>query len=194
MNQKLQILFSKNKGYLTKKQLPDKSTYNHLLQLVDKGIVERIKWGVYHYGAAGFDNTMIDVEKIVPEGVLCLYSAWAYYELSVQIPQSFNIAIEKKRRVSLPGYPPITLYYWMREYHELGVTTQKIGGYSVKIYDLEKTVCDAIKYRTKIGLDVATEILKNYLRRKDRNLSKLIAYAKIMRVEKTLKTYLEIGL
>ena len=194
MNHKLNLLFSKNKGYLTKKQLPDKSTYNHLLQLTDEGIVERVKWGVYHYENASFDNTMIDVEKIVPGGVLCLFSAWKHYELTVQIPQSFNIAIEKNRKVSLPNYPPITLYYWIHEYQELGVTTQKIGSYTVKIYDLEKSVCDAIKYRTKIGLDVAAEILKNYLRRKDRNLSKLMGYAKIMRVEKTLKTYLEIGL
>ena len=57
---------------------------------------------------------------------------------------------------------------------------QKIDGYVVKIDDLEKSVCDAIKYRAKIGLDVATEILKNYLKRKDRNLSKLVRYAKIV--------------
>jgi hypothetical protein len=194
MNYKLKALFSKNKGYLTKKQLPDKSTYNHLLQLIDEGLVERIKRGVYHYESASFDNTMIDLEKIIPNGVLCLFSAWAHYDLTVQIPQSFNIAIEKNRKVSLPNYPPITLYYWMREYQEIGVTMQKIGGYAVKIYDLEKSVCDAIKYRTKIGLDVAVEILKNYLKRKDRNLSKLMGYAKTMRVEKTLKTYLEIGI
>ena len=194
MNHKLKTLFSKNKGYLTKKQLPDKSTYNHLLQLVNEGVVERVKWGVYHYENALFNNTMIDLEKIVPDGVLCLFSTWSHYELTVQISQSFNIAIEKNRKVSLPNYPPITLYYWMPKYQELGVTTQKIGGYVVKIYDVEKSVCDAIKYRTKIGLDVATEILKNYLKRKDRNLSKLMGYAKIMRVEKTLKTYLEIVL
>jgi hypothetical protein len=76
----------------------------------------------------------------------------------------------------------------------LGVTKQKIGGYIIKIYDLEKSVCDAVKYRTKIGIDVTSEILKNYLKRKDRNLSKLMGYAKQMRIEKTLKTYLEIGL
>jgi predicted transcriptional regulator of viral defense system len=137
---------------------------------------------------------MIDIEKIVPNGVLCLYSAWAYYELSVQIPQSFNIAIEKSRKVLLPDYPLISLYYWKREYQELGVTKQKIGGYIIKIYDLEKSVCDAVRYRTKIGIDVTSEILKNYLKRKDRNLSRLIGYAKQMRIEKTLKTYLEIGL
>ena len=188
------MLFSKNEGYLTRKQLPDNSIYKHLLKLVDEGIVERIKRGVYHYGSATLDNTMIDLEKIVPGGVLCLYSAWAYYDLSVQIQQSFNVAIERKRKISLPEYPPITLYYWVREYQELGVIEQKISGYMVKIYDLEKSVCDAIKFRTKIGTDVASEILKNYLKRKDRNLSKLMGYAKKMRIEKTLKAYLEIGL
>jgi predicted CopG family antitoxin len=76
----------------------------------------------------------------------------------------------------------------------LGVITQRIGGYAVEIYDLEKSVCDAVKHRTKIGTDVTSEILKNYLKRKDRNLSKLMKYAKEMRLEKTLKTYLEIGL
>lgn len=194
MNHKLQVLFNKNKGYLTRKQLPDKSTYNHLLKLVNEGIIERVKQGVYRYGNVAFGNTMIDIGKIVPGGVLCLYSAWAYYELSVQIPQAFNIAIEKNRKILLPVYPPITLYYWKREYQELGVTRQRIGGYIVKIYDLEKSVCDAVKYRTKIGIDVTSEILKNYLKRKDRNLSKLMGYAKQMRIEKTLKTYLEIGL
>ena len=194
MDGKILSLFGSHHGYLTKKQIQDKSTYNHLLKLVEEGIVVRVKRGVYHYEDAGFDNTMIDIEKIVPGGVLCLYSAWAYYELSVQIPQSFNIAIEKKRKIQLPEYPPITLYYWTREYQELGVVEQNTGGYKVRIYDLEKSVCDAVKYRTKTGMDVMSEILKNYLKRKDRNLSLLMEYAKKMRIEKTLKTYLEIGL
>jgi predicted transcriptional regulator of viral defense system len=194
MNHSLQVLFSNNKGYLTREQLPDKSTYNHLLKLVGEGIVERVKSGVYRYENDVIDSTMIDVCKIVPNGVLCLYSAWAYYELSLQIAQSLNIAIEKNRKISLPAYPPITLYYWKREYQELGVTEQIIGGYTVKIYDLEKSVCDVVKYRTKTGIDVTSEILKNYLKRKDRNFTLLIEYARKMRVEKTLRTYLEIGL
>jgi len=162
--------------------------------LVGEGVVERVKQGVYHYESGVFDNTMIDIGKIVPNGVLCLYSAWSYYELSLQIPQSFNIAIEKNRKISLPHYPPITLYYWKREFQELGVTRKTISGYDVNICDLEKSVCDAIKYRTKTGTDVTSEILKNYLIRKDRNLSLLIEYARKMRIEKTIKTYLEIGL
>jgi predicted transcriptional regulator of viral defense system len=174
--------------------VPGKSTYNHLLKLIDAGIVERIKQGVYHYGNASPDDTVIDVEKVIPGGVLCLYSAWAYYGLTVQIPQSFNVAIEKSRKISLPDYPLITLYYWKQEYYELGIITQKISGYTIKIYDEEKSVCDAIRYRTKIGMETTAEILKIYLKKKDRNLTKLIGYAKKMRIEKTLKTYLEIQL
>lgn len=194
MNDKLTTLFEQNNGYLTRSQLPDKSTYNHLLFLVREGVVERVKQGVYHYLTSSFDDTMIDVGKIVPGGVLCLYSAWSYYDLSVQIPHSFNIAIEKNRKITLPDFPPISLYYWKQEYQELGVVEQEIDGYKVKIYNIEKSVCDAVKYRNKIGRETTAEILKNYLKRKDRNLSLLMEYAKKMRIEKILRTYMEIGL
>ncbi|GBU08255.1 hypothetical protein AwDysgo_15860 [Bacteroidales bacterium] len=194
MENRLKILFEQNNGYLQKSQLLDKSSYNLLLKLTTEGVVERVKAGIYHYSSDAIDNTMIDIAKIIPGGVLCLYSAWAYYELSVQIPQAFNIAIEKSRKISIPAYPPIKLYYWKQKYHELGLIEREIGGYNVKIYDLEKSVCDGVKYRTKVGIEVSAEILKNYLKRKNRNLSLLMEYAKKMRIEKVLKTYLEIGL
>jgi predicted transcriptional regulator of viral defense system len=52
--------------------------------------------------------------------------------------------------------------------------------YNLKIYDIEKTVCDIIKYRMKIGLDTCKEIVRNYLQRDDRNLSKISEYAQKM--------------
>ena len=54
--------------------------------------------------------------------------------------------------------------------------------YKVQIYDLEKSVCDAIKFRNKIGVDVSSEILKNYLKRQDRDLTKLNEYSHKMRI------------
>jgi len=192
--QSIQSLFKSHNGYLTKKQLPDRSMYYQLLQLVEEGIVERVKAGVYYLEDAANNPGMIDVSRIVPGGVLCMYTAWAYYELTVQIPQSFHVAIEKSRKLKLPAFPPITLYYWKKEYHELGVIERKVDGYKLKIYDLEKSVCDAVKFRMKIGMDVMSEVLKNYLKRKDRNLTRLMGYAKKMRLEKVLKTYFEVQL
>lgn len=52
-----------------------------------------------------------------------------------------------------------------------------IDGFSVNVYDVEKCVCDAVKFRNKIGTDVCSEIISNYLERPERNISKLIDYA-----------------
>jgi len=194
MKKNVKALFIKNKGYLRRQQITDRTTYYHVLELVKSGEVDRVKRGVFHYNSASSNAVMVDIEKIVPSGVICLYSAWFFYELTVQIPQSFNVAVEKSRKYILPDYPLITLYYWKREYHNLGVVRKMIHGYMASIYDLEKSVCDAVKFRSKIGIEVSSEILKNYLKRSDRNLPKLNEYAKKMRVLKILRTYLEIQL
>ena len=60
--------------------------------------------------------------------------------------------------------------------------------------ELERSVCDAVKYRNKIGSALLSEIIRNYTKRKDRNLSRLSEYAKKLRVEKTIKEYMTIAL
>jgi predicted transcriptional regulator of viral defense system len=190
----LESLFKSQNGYLTKDQLPSRSLYYRLLELIHEGQVERVKNGVYFMESATKNPEMIDVSKLVPGGVICMDSAWFHYELTVQIPQAFHIAIEKSRKLKLPDYPPIDLYYWKKEYHELGVVKQEMGGFEVDIYSMEKSVCDAVKFRNKIGFELMSGILKRYLKRKDRNLEKLMEYAKAMRLDNVLRTYLEVNL
>lgn len=169
-------------GYIRAKDLKDnRPMYDQLLSEVAKGNVVRLRNGIYALPDE-MAKTMVDVETIVPGGILCMYSAWAYYELTTKLPPEICIAIEKKRKVTLPAYPPISLYYWSQTTFELGVVLQEIDGYKVKIYDLEKSVCDAVKFRNKIGIDISSEILKNYLKRPDKNLTRLNEYAKRMRV------------
>jgi hypothetical protein len=60
------------------------------------------------------------------------------------------------------------------------------------IYDVEKTVCDMIFYRNKLGFEPAIEVLKNYVKRPDRNINKLMEYAKKLRCAKLLREYLEV--
>lgn len=66
-----------------------------------------------------------------------------------------------------------------------------MSGYMVRITDVERTVCDAVKYRNKIGLDVCGEVIDNYLKRKDRNISLLHEYAGKLRIGTILTKYLE---
>ena len=180
-------------GTAVKRELHEGNDYYAINKALESGKVVRLKNGVYALDAALAD-TMINVERIVPRGVLCLYSAWAHYGLSTQIPDAHYIAVEKHRKVVVPSFPPITLCYWQKEYYEMGVTDAEISGYKVRIYDLEKSVCDAIKFRNKIGMEVCAEVLKSYLSRKGRDIAKLTSYAKQMRIASTLSHYLEIGL
>ena len=76
----------------------------------------------------------------------------------------------------------------------MGVEETKIAKHKVKIFCIEKSVCDAIKFRNKIGTEVAIEILRNYLKRKDRNISRLMDFAKQMRILSTMRQYIEMGL
>ena len=158
-----------------------------------RGELTSLRSGVYASPDALLD-TILDIERIVPGGVVCLYNAWSHYQLTTTIPPAFCVAVERKRKVVIPPTLPITLYYWKEENLSLGVIEDVLSGHTVRITNIERSVCDAVKYRNKIGLDVCAEIVRTYLRKEGRNLSLLTEYAKRLRVWSTLKNYLEIAI
>lgn len=176
--------------FITTGEVKSRGEYEQLRHAAEEGNLVRIRKGVYAETSA-LANNMIDVERIVPRGVLCLYSAFSHHGLSTQVPSSTCIAIDARRKVRLPDYPIIDLYYWKKEYLEFGIMQKEISGYDVLITDLERTVCDAVKYRNKIGLDVCGEVIDSYLKKDNRNISLLHEYAQILRVKNILTTYLE---
>lgn len=176
---------TRNGGFISSADAKKASLYNELLEGTRNGQIVRVRRGVYALNE-GLSKQMIDVETLVPGGVLCLYSAWSHHELTTQIPQAYYIAVERSHKIILPDFPPIELSFMSRNVYELGVEETEIDGFKVKVYDLEKSVCDAIKYRNKIGLDVSSEILKNYLARKDRDITRLYEYAYQLRVGKRI--------
>ena len=99
-----------------------------------------------------------------------------------------------ERKVSLQTPFPIKLFYWKDDNLKFGIIEVKVSNYKVHMTDLERSVCDAVKYRNKIGHALCSEIIRNYTKRTDRNLSRLSEYAKILRVEKTMKEYITITL
>ena len=69
-----------------------------------------------------------------------------------------------------------------------------IDGFRINIYVIERCVCDAVKFRNKVGMDVCSEIINNYLERPERNISKLMDYARALRVASIIEKYLEVKL
>ena len=180
-------------GIVTTADMSSVAEYHRFNRAEKRGELIKLRSGMYASPDLLLD-TMLDIDRIIPGGIVCLYNAWSYHKLTTTIPPSFCVAIERKRKIVIPPTLPITLYYWKEEFTSLGVIEAEMSGHKIHITNLERSVCDAVKYRNKIGLDICAEIVRTYLRKEDRNLSLLVEYAKRLRVFTTFKNYLEIAL
>lgn len=85
------------------------------------------------------------------------------------------------------------VYYIKPELFELGKTLRRTpAGNDVPAYDLERTICDVIRSRNKLGTETFLAALKLYAASPKKDLNKLNSYAKQMRVDKVLRQYLEV--
>ena len=163
-------------------------------KLIKAGTIERTRRGLYRIPEKAQEmSELIEVVRSAPQGVICLLSALSWHELTTHIPKEYSLAIPNKaRKPVLPDYPPIQIYYFAPMRYTTGQMTVNVDGYPVKVFDKEKTLCDIIYYRNKIGQDIVREALDIYLRNKDKKIQKLMQYADILRVSATMKKYLEV--
>ena len=166
-----------------------------LYQMRDEGQLEMLSRGVYRLTEAAPIGSpdLISVQKRVARGVICLVSALHLHEITLQIPHHVYIAINTAEITRPPkiDYPPTKIFMFLPTAFAPGRETMKVDGFDINIYSPEKTIADCFKHRNKIGLDVAIEALKLYRERKKVRVDKLLEYARICRVEKVMKPYLE---
>jgi len=188
-------VFAENKKFITTSELKDLGySYYKIGKLEEQGILSRVNRSTYeNLTYTGDENDFFSAEAFVPNGVICLMSAARYYELTNFLPDAVDVAIERKKKVNtLPEWPVIRLFYFDPSRMDLGVTEVRYGDNCFHIFDIEKTVVDIIYYRNKIGIEETAEVLRNYLKRRDRQIDRLYAYAKRLRCEKIVRTYLEV--
>ena len=164
-----------------------------IYQLRDKGELEQLSRGVYRLAGKELVSNpdLVIVATRIPQAVVCLISALAFHEITTQIPRAVSIALARGVDSPRLDYPPITTHRFSEPTLTAGIEEHKIDGVSIKIYNPEKTLADCFKFRNKIGMDVVLEALKLYKTHKRFNLGDLLKYAKICRVEKIMRPYLE---
>lgn len=169
-------------------------THYKINQMVDGGFL--IKLNKKYYENARYEGKESDfyyIAAYAPKGIICLMSAAAYYNLTTYRPDSVDVAIQRKAKIStMPDWPQISVFYFPKERFETGLSVVNEGKNQFRIYDIEKTVVDIVSYREKIGIEETKEVLVTYLRRKDRNINRLLRYAEILKCSDIMKTYLEV--
>ncbi|MDO5439516.1 MAG: hypothetical protein Q4F09_05800 [Erysipelotrichaceae bacterium] len=163
-------------------------------KLVEEG--KLIKLNKSHYENTEYQGEESDfyyVEAYAPKGVICLLSAAAYYGLTTYVPDAVDVAIARKDNIStVPDWPAMNVHHYTDDRYALGVSSVKEGENGFRIYDIEKTVTDVVYYREKVGIEETKEVLVTYLKRKDRDLNRLLRYAEQMKCDKVIKQYLEV--
>ena len=186
---------AEDKKFITTTELKNMGyTYYKIDKLEKVGILSRINRSTYeNLEYKGDENDFFSAEAYVPNGVICLMSAARYYGLTNFLPDAVDVAIERKKKVNtLPEWPEIRIFYFSQSRMDIGVKKIYEGKNCFHIFDIEKTVVDIIYYRNKIGLEETSEVFKNYLKRRDRQIDRIYAYAKRLRCEKVVRTYLEV--
>lgn len=161
--------------------------------MVDRGLLERIGRGLYSLPEAEVTEhrTLAEASKRVPHGVVCLLSALSFHGLTTQNPAEVWMAIDQKAWRPRGETPPIRIVHMSGPALRSGVESHVIEGVEVGIFSAAKTVADCFKFRNKVGLDVAIEALRDYLRREPGSVEKLWRFAKICRVAQVMRPYLE---
>lgn len=188
------LTLARRRSGVTAHELSKAGIHRQILsRLVASGDLERIARGLYqlpqqsvteHHGLA-------IAAAAAPNGVVCLLSALQYHDIGTQLPSEIWIAIDRRARRPALRYPPLHVVRYSGRALTAGVERHTIEGRAVKVYNVAKTVADCFKYRNKIGLDVALEALRDAWRARRITMDEVDRYAKICRVERVMRPYLE---
>jgi predicted transcriptional regulator of viral defense system len=164
-----------------------------LTRLEREGSIERRARGIYTLSDAdlGERETLLEVAARVPHGVVCLLTALSFHKLTTQNPGKVWLAVDRDARAPRAQDLPLRVIRVSGPAFRAGIETHRINGVRVRVYDDAKTVVDCFKFRNKVGLDVAIEALRDYLRRRGTTTDALWRYARVDRVANIMRPYIE---
>ena len=165
----------------------------HLQRLLQRGLVERVSRGVYTTTDADISEyrSLAEASKKVPHAVVCLLSALRFHDLTTQNPHEIWMAIGEKARLPKAHEQGIRFLRFSEATLHYGVSIHTIEGVQVPVYHPAKTVADCFKYRNKTGLDVALEALRDCWRQRKATMDELWQAAKVCRVSRVMRPYME---
>lgn len=164
---------------------------SELDKLLKNKQINKVKRGWYEWNDKPVKSDWELINQYIPNGVLALYSSALHHNLTTFIPSTYQIVVQEGTKVKLPPSLPIKLHEWTPNFCNFGIQTANIDGYAVKVFDVERTVCDLMRFHW-VMFDVAKEALKTYIDLPTRDIGKLLKYAQKLNIEKKMELYLQI--
>lgn len=191
MYKKILKIMKNNNEIITPAQLEEKGISRVYLSNMEKeGIIERIERGVYVTKDFKYDEYYLFQLKY-PKAIFSYNTALYFYEMTERTPIKMDVTVYRE-------YNPhrfkdfVNVYKVNKEFFDLGVVEKRSPqGMKVKTYNLERTVCDIIKDKDSIDIEIRNKAIKKCIKNKEFNASKMFEYAKKMNIYDKVKNYME---
>ncbi len=162
-------------------------------RLAREGRIARLARGLYQLPDAELatEHGFAEACKLVPKGVICLISALQFHDLTVQLPRAIWVAIGSSAWMPRAVRPPLRFVRFGETALTEGVEKHKIEGVTVRVTDPAHTIADCFRFRSKVGIDVAIEGMREAIRRKRTTGDAIMRAAQGRRIWTKLRPYLE---
>ena len=180
-------------GYLnTKDVVINNIPRIYLTKLIKDNKIERVSRGVYIKKNDLVDEFVI-LQSKSKNAIYSNTTALYLYGLSNRIPIKYDITINNGYNGSLQKNSDVNLFYTKKELLDLGVSNYKLdSGNVIRVYDLDKTICDIIKNKKRIDAELFNRAIREYFYSKNKNTLKLYEYAKKMNIYNKVRDTFEI--
>ncbi len=191
--EKLEKLIQKQKGTILTSDLNLYEIPRAYLQMfVLEGQLEKVERGVY-VSVNAIEDEMYAMQTKYPKLIYSHETALYLHGLSDRTPFEYSASVPSGYKVVGSVAHRFKIYYIKKDLHEMGVETVKsTHGNPIRTYTLERTMCDIIRSRNRIDVQILNDSLKRFVKLKTVDYSILMDYAKKLKVESILKNYLEV--
>lgn len=190
-------IFDAHNGIMKSKEIIENKIYNRFLKkLIVEGYVEKIKFGYYQWQDERAFSEATVIARLFPDAVICMESALQYYGYTDRTPAVWCLAVDKhstKSRFNI-DYPSVKPHYIPEEQMTLGVEMVNIEDTDLKIFNRERVVCDCLRKENKMDVEVFNKAIQAYIKDPNKNVPRLMEYAKILRTENKVRKMIGVWL
>ena len=164
-----------------------------LSRMVARGRLRRVGRGLYTgvEASPSAHQSVIEVTRQAPKAVVCLLSALEIHEIGVQAPFEVWIALPAGTHAPRSPGSAVRVTRLSGAAFSEGIEMVVLDGAPVRVYSLAKTITDCFKLRSKVGLDVALEALREAWKARKVTMDDLSRYARVNRMNNVMRPYLE---
>ena len=160
--------------------------------LVDKGMIEKSARGVYILPDI-WDDEIFNLQNRFKRGIYSHETALFLWDLTDRTPNRYHMTFPVNYNLTRPKEENIRCVQCKKALYDLGIAEVITpGGNRVRAYSVERTLCDILRPQSRVDIQIVTEAFKRYASKPDKNIPTLSEYAKILKVETRLRSYLEV--